>query len=118
MNDSRDILSGKEDALEVPCLCSHSELGKPEDPAAESMALEMINQGPGTLPPTAPAMVASPAATTPTITTCSIPSGVLTEFAIAALSTRLGQQGEERAKDRYSIEELSQQLTETSDQLA
>ena len=34
------------------------------------------------------------------------------------LSTRLGQQGKERAKDRHHIEELSQQLNNTSDQLA
>ena len=62
--------------------------------------------------------MASPAATTTTIATDSIPSRVLTECALAALSTGLGQQGEERAKDRCHIKELSQQLTETRDQPA
>ena len=82
MNDSKDILSGREDALEAPHLYSHSVLGKPEDPAAESAAPEMVvstaEQGPGTLPPTVSATMASPAATTPTITACSIPSRVST----------------------------------------
>ena len=122
MNDSRDILSGREDALEVPHLCSQSVLGKPEDLAAEPAALEMVikttEQGPWVLPLTAPATIVSPAATIPTITTAPISSGVSNECALAALSSRLGQQGEERAKDRCCIKELSQQLTETSDQLA
>ena len=54
MNDSRDILSSREDVLKVPCLCSHSILGKPEDTIAEPAALEMVvysaGQGPGALP--------------------------------------------------------------------
>ena len=122
MNDSRDILSSRVDALEVPCLHSHSILGKPEDPTAESAALGMVvypsEQGPVALPPRVPAIMASPAATTPTITMASIPSEVLTEDSQAVLSTRLGQQGKERAKDRCCIGELSQQLTETNDQIA
>ena len=77
----------------------------------------MVKQGPGTLPPTVPATIASPAATTTTITADSIPSKVLTECALAALPTRLGEQGKDRTKDRHCIE-LSQQLTETCDQLA
>ena len=76
------------------------------------------SNSPGTLSLTAPATMVSPATTTTTITAGSIPSGVFTECALAALSNRLGQQGKERAKDRYHIEELFQQLTETSDQLA
>ena len=122
MNDSRDILSGTEDTLEVPCLCRHSIPGKPEDLMAESAALGMVvytsEQGPCALPPTAPATMASPATTTPTITAASILSGVLTEDALAVLSTMLGQQGTERAKDRCHFKELLQQLTETNDQLA
>ena len=96
MSDPRDILSGREDVPEVPCLCRHSVLGKEEDPTAESAALETViytsEQGPGALPPTVPATTASPAATTATITTASIPSEVLTEGALAlvhqARSTR------------------------------
>ena len=91
MNDSRDILSGREDVLEVHHLCSNSVLGKPKDLGAESTAPETVEQGPGTLPPTAPATTASPAATTSTITAGSIPSGILTECTLAALSTQLGQ---------------------------
>ena len=52
-----------------------------------------------------------------TITPGTILSEVSTECTLAALSTRLGQQGEEREKDRCYIGELSQQLTEMSDQL-
>ena len=107
-DDFRDILSSREDMLEVPHLHSHSVLGKPET----------VEQGPGTLPPTVPATMASPATTTTTITAGSIPSRASTGCALAVLSTRLGQQAKERAKDRHCIEELSQQLTETSDQLA
>ena len=121
MNDSRDILSSREDAPEAPHLCSHSVLGKLEDPVAVYCPRDShlhCRAGSGALPPTAPATTASLAATTPTITAASIPSGILTECALAALSTRLGQQCEERAKDRHHIEELSQQLTETSYQLA
>ena len=119
MNNSRDILSGREDMPEVPCIHSQTVLGKPEDPMAEPAALEtVVDTAEQTLPPTAPATMASPATTTPTITTVSIPSEVLTECALAALSTRLGQKGEERAKDKCHIKELSQELTETSDQLA
>ena len=122
VNDPRDILSRRQDMLDVPHLCSHSILVKHEDLTAESAALGMViyisEQGPGGLPPSVPATTASPAATTPTITTASIPSGVLTEGVLAVLSTRLGQQGEERAKDRCCIKELSQQLSETNDQLA
>ena len=58
------------------------------------------------------------ATTTPTITAASITNEVLNECALATLSTRLGQQGEERAKDRCQFKELSQHITETSDQLA
>ena len=105
-----------------PTYADNSTLGKPEDPVAEPAALEMViytaEQDPTALPPTAPATTASPAATTPTSTAASIPIGVLTECALAPSPTRLGQQGGERAKDRCYIKELSQQLTETSDQLA
>ena len=122
MNDSRDILSGREDMPEVPHLCSHSVLRKPEDPTTESAALWTVvytsEQSPGALLPTVPATIVSPATTTPTITTASIPSGVLTEGVLAVLSTRLGQQGKKRAKDRCCIKELSQQLTGANDQLA
>ena len=122
VNDSRDILSGREDLLEAPCLHSHSVLGKPEDPAAEhaapETAINTADQGPGTMPLTVPATMVSPPATTPTITPASIPSRVSTECVLAAMSTRLGQQGKERAKDRCHIEELSQQLIEARDQLA
>ena len=61
--------------------------------------------------------MASPTATTTTIMAGSLSSGISTECALATLSTRLGQQGKERAKDRHGIDEISQQLTETSDQL-
>ena len=98
-NDSRDTLSGREDVPEVPLLHSQSVLGKPEDLAVEPAALETVKQGPGILPPTVPATMAS-ATTTTTITTGPIPSRASTECALAALSSRLGQQGEERAKDR------------------
>ena len=143
MNNPRDILSGREDVPEVPQLCSPSIPGRTEDDTEESALLGMViyiskqgpgalpptvpattasadtsEQGPGALPPTVPATTASAAATTPTITVASIPSRVSTEDALAVLSTRLGQQGEERAKDRCHIEKLSQQLTETNDQLA
>ena len=99
-DDFRDILSGREDMLEVPHLHSHSVLVNPEDPAAEPAVPETVEQGPGILSPTAPAMMASPAITTTIITAGSISNRVLMECALAALSTRLGQQGKERAKDR------------------
>ena len=99
-------------------------LGKPEDATGEPVVLSdmigisMAEQDPEALPLTAPTTIVLPAATTATITTASIPSMALTECALAALTTRLDQQGEERAKNRCQINELSQQLTETSNQLA
>ena len=112
MNDSRDILSSKEDVPGAPHLNSHSVPGKPKDSLAKSAALDMVvstaEQGLGTLDPTASATTTLPVTTTPTITTGSISSGVFTECALAMLSTRLGQQCEERAKDRCHNEELSQ----------
>ena len=112
-NDSRDPLFCSGEEPKVPCLHSQSVPGKPEDLAAEPTAPEPVTQGPGTLVLTMPATMASTATTTTTIT-----RGVSMECALAVLSTRLGQQGEERATDRCHIEELSQQLNETSDQLA
>ena len=101
VNDPRDILSNREYMLEEPSLCSHSIPEKPEDPTAESASLGMVvytsKQSPGGLPPTAQATMASPTTTTPTIMATSIPSRVPTEGALAVLSTRLGQQGKERA---------------------
>ena len=64
-------------------------------------------------PLTAPATTASPAATTTTMTT-----GLSMECALAVLSTRFGQHDKERTTERCHIKELSQQLNETSDQLA
>ena len=102
-NDSRKPLSCSKEAVDVPHPHSQSVPGKPEDLAAEPMAPEPVRQGPGTLALTVPATTSSPAATTTTITT-----GVLMGCALAVLSTRLGQQGEERATDRCHIEEFSQ----------
>ena len=116
-DDVRDILSGREDIPEVPCLHGHSVPGKPDDLMAEPAAQETVEQGPRTLPHSAPATTVSPAITMTTINPGTILSGVSTECTLAALSTRLGQQGEEREKDRCYIGELTQQLTETSDQL-
>ena len=69
-------------------------IGDARGPMAESAFLGMViytsEQGPGSLPPTAPATMVSPAAITPTITTVSIPSGVSTEDVLAVLYTRLG----------------------------
>ena len=112
-NDSRDTVSSSEEASEVPCLYSQSVPGKPEDPASEPVPPEPVRQGSGTLAPTVPATMTSLAATTTTITT-----GVLMECALAVLFTRLGQQSEERAKDRCCIKELFQHLNETSYQFA
>ena len=102
MNDSRDTLLCSEEALEVPHLHSQSVVGKPEDLVAEPVPPEPVGQGSGTLAPTAAATTALPASTTTTTTT-----GVLMECAIAVSSSRLLQQGEERAKDRCHIVELS-----------
>ena len=99
--------------LEVLCQHSQSVPGKPEDLAAEPAPPEWVRQGSGTLALAVPATIASLATTTNTITT-----GVLMGCALAVLSTRLGQQGKERAKDRCLIEELPWQLNETNNQLA
>ena len=117
-NDSTDTLSCSEEVLEVPHLHSQSLQGKPEYLVAESAASELVDQGPWILAPAVPTTMVLTAANTIIITTGSIPSGVLMECALGVSSTRLGQQGKERAKDRCCIKELSQQLTETSDQLA
>ena len=61
-------------------------------------------------PPTS--MVSAPATTTlATITMATNQSTALTECTLALLSTRLGQQGKERARSKCHNEELSQQLT-------
>ena len=122
LNNCRDILPGKEDAPcipEAPQLHSQSISGKPEDPMAEldMIVVSMAEQGPEALLLAAPATTASLTATTATMSTASITTMASMECALTALSTRLGQQGEERAKDRCHIKEVSLQLTKTSDQL-
>ena len=51
-----------------------------------------------------------------TMTTITTQS--MTECSLAVLSTRLSQQNEQSAKDKYQIDELSQQLSDTTTQLA
>ena len=51
-------------------------------------------------------------------TMTTITTGAPTECSLAVLSTRLGQQDEQSAKDRCQIDELSQQLSDTTTQLA
>ena len=48
----------------------------------------------------------------------TITTGAPMECSLAVLSTRLGQQDEQSAKDRCQIDELSQQLSDTTTQLA
>ena len=48
----------------------------------------------------------------------TITAGAPTECSLAVLSTRLGQQDEQSAKDRHWIDKLSQQLNDTTTQFA
>ena len=51
-------------------------------------------------------------------TMTTITTGAMTECSLAVLSTRLSQQDEQSAKDRCQTDELSQQLSNTTTQLA
>ena len=50
----------------------------------------------------------------PITATTNITTGAPTECSLAVLSTKLGQQDEQSAKDRCLIEELLQQLRDTA----
>ena len=94
----------------MPTQMGPSALGKPPavDNAAPVPAEHHINQDRVTQQKTA-----SLVTTMTTITT-----GTPTECSLAVLSTRLGQQDEPSAKDRHQIDELLQQLSDTTTQLA
>ena len=85
---------------------------EPVHPAADNATPVPVGQCPRPLDHTTPVTTASPSTITTTIT-----PGAATECALAVLSTRLGQQSEEMARDGGHTEELSHQLNETSNQL-
>ena len=109
-DESRDIPAWGVEGPAVPTQPGPSALGKPPavDNAAPVLAEHCIKpQDRATQQKTASLIT-----TTTTITT-----GAPTECSLAVLSTRLGQQDEQSAKDRCQIDELLQQLSDTTTQL-
>ena len=82
-------------------------------PAVDQAPLAPSEQCPRPPARTAQSMTVSLVATTTTITT-----GGSTECSLAVLLTRVGQQDEQLAQDRQWIDKLSQQLSDTTMQLA
>ena len=110
-DESRDIPAWGVEGPLVPTWPGPSALGKfpAVDNAAPVLAEHHIK----------PKDRATQQKTTSLITTVTtITTGAPTKCSLEVLSTRLGQQDEQSAKDRCQTDELSQQLSDTTTQLA
>ena len=110
-DESRDIPAQDVEGPAVPTQPGPSALDEP--PAMDNAALVPAEHWIQPQDRATQQRTASLITTTKTITT-----GAATECSLAVLSTRLGQQDEQSAKDRHWIDDLSQQLSDTTTQHA
>ena len=109
-DESREILSCGVEGPAALLLLGPLALGQPT--VVDNAAQVLVEQCPKPLDAMTQEKTASLVTTTTTFTT-----GGSTEYSLAVLSTRLGQQDEQLARDRQQIDKISQQLCDTTTQL-